>query len=101
MKNIKDYTTAEFLDMLLSKLKTDNSSEKVCEDEDARCTDGSEDNEYRWGECSEVTYSYREYDKLKEECNEKDYKIQKLKRTIEILEYFIYNYIIKGDRRKD
>lgn len=100
MENTKDYTVAEFVDTLLSMLKTDNSSEKVCED--ARCTDGSEDNECnnRWGDCVEATYSSKEYYKLKKECIEKDHEIFLLKRKVEALEYLIYNCIPKDDRRK-
>lgn len=53
------------------------------------------------GDCEEATYSSKEYHELKTECIEKDHEIYKLRRTVEALEYLIYNCIPKDDRRKD
>lgn len=53
------------------------------------------------GDCKEQTYSSKEYYELKTECIEKDHEIYKLRRTVEALEYLIYNCIPKDDRRKD
>lgn len=69
-------------------------NEDACEDKDIGCTN-------RCGDCAEATYSSREYYELKKEIVEKDHEIWKLKRTIEALEYLIYNCIPKDDRRKD
>ena len=52
-------------------------------------------------DCEEATYSSKEYHDLKKECIEKDHEIYKLRRTVEALEYLIYNCIPKDDRRKD
>ena len=52
------------------------------------------------GDCEEATYSSREYHELEKECIEKDHEIYKLRRTVEALEYLIYNCIPKDDRRK-
>lgn len=54
-----------------------------------------------YGDCEEQTYSSKEYYDLKTECIEKDHEIYKLRRTVEALEYLIYNCIPKDDRRKD
>lgn len=73
------------------------------EDKDIGCCP-SEDIEHtnrRWGDCEERTYSSKEYYELRGELSEKDHEIWKLKRTIEALEYLIYNCIPKDDRRKD
>lgn len=51
------------------------------------------------GDCEEATYSSKEYHELKTECIEKDHEIYKLRRTVEALEYLIYNCIPKDDRR--
>ena len=53
------------------------------------------------GECEEAAYLSKEYHDLKTECIEKDHEIYKLRRTVEALEYLIYNCIPKDDRRKD
>lgn len=68
----------------------DSSSSEICED---ACVD--------YGDCKEQTYSSKEYYELKTECIEKDHEIYKLRRTVEALEYLIYNCIPKDDRRKD
>ena len=68
----------------------DSSSSEICEDIGVDCYD-----------CEEATYSSREYHELKKECIEKDHEIYKLRRTVEALEYLIYNCIPKDDRRKD
>lgn len=68
----------------------DSSSSEICEDIGVDCCD-----------CEEATYSSREYHELKKECIEKDHEIYKLRRTVEALEYLIYNCIPKDDRRKD
>lgn len=68
----------------------DSSSSEICED---TCVN--------YGDCEEQTYSSKEYYELKTECIEKDHEIYKLKRTVEALEYLIYNCIPKDDRRKD
>ena len=69
----------------------DSSSSEICED---TCVD------YDNCDC-EATYSSKEYYDLKTECIEKDHEIYKLRRTVEALEYLIYNCIPKDDRRKD
>lgn len=66
-------------------------SQENCEDKDIVCTNR---------DCAEQTYSSREYYELKKEIVEKDHEIWKLKRTVEALEYLIYNCIPKDDRRK-
>ena len=68
----------------------DSSSSEICAD---TCID--------YGDCEEQTYSSKEYYELKTECIEKDHEIYKLRRTVEALEYLIYNCIPKDDRRKD
>ena len=68
----------------------DSSSSEICAD---TCID--------YGDCEEQTYSSKEYYDLKTECIEKDHEIYKLRRTVEALEYLIYNCIPKDDRRKD
>lgn len=68
----------------------DSSSSEIYED---ICVD--------YGDCEEQTYSSKEYYDLKTECIEKDHEIYKLRRTVEALEYLIYNCIPKDDRRKD
>ena len=68
----------------------DSSSSEICAD---TCID--------YSECEEATYSSKEYYDLKTECIEKDHEIYKLRRTVEALEYLIYNCIPKDDRRKD
>ena len=50
-------------------------------------------------DCAERTYSFKEYYDLMEESLKKDHEIWKLKRTVEALEYLIYNCIPKDDRR--
>lgn len=66
-------------------------------------TDDSSSSEIyeNYGDCEEQTYSSKEYYDLKTECIEKDHEIYKLRRTVEALEYLIYNCIPKDDRRKD
>lgn len=66
-------------------------------------TDDSSSSEIyeNYGDCGEQTYSSKEYYDLKTECIEKDHEIYKLRRTVEALEYLIYNCIPKDDRRKD
>ena len=64
---------------------------------DGECQDSCADS--MCGEC-EATYSSKEYHELKKECVEKDHEIFLLKRKVEALEYLIYNYIPKDDRRK-
>lgn len=80
-------------------------SEDACEDTDARCVsideEGVERTNRRWGDCVEATYSSKEYYELKKECMKKDHEINKLRKTVEALEYLIYNCIPKDDRRKD
>ena len=68
----------------------DSSSSEICEDAYVD-----------YGDCEEQTYSSKEYYDLKTECIEKDHEIYKLRRTVEALEYLIYNCIPKDDRRKD
>lgn len=66
-------------------------------------TDDSSSSEIyeNYGDYGEQTYSSKEYYDLKTECIEKDHEIYKLRRTVEALEYLIYNCIPKDDRRKD
>lgn len=66
-------------------------------------TDDSSSSEIyeNYGDCEEQIYSSKEYYDLKTECIEKDHEIYKLRRTVEALEYLIYNCIPKDDRRKD
>lgn len=84
--------------------KAEDMCEDACEDTDMKCIsideEGVEHTNRRWGDCTERTYSSREYYELKKEIVEKDHEIWKLKRTVEALEYLIYNYIPKDDRRK-
>ena len=74
---------------------------------DVRVTDTNTDDNSsseiyeNYGDCEEQTYSSKEYYDLKTECIEKDHEIYKLRRTVEALEYLIYNCIPKDDRRKD
>lgn len=77
--------------------RVEKQDEDMCgdaEDKDIGCTN------HCCGDCAEATYSSREYYELKKEIVEKDHEIWKLKRTIEALEYLIYNCIPKDDRRK-
>lgn len=66
----------------------DISSSEICED---ICVD--------YDNCEEQTYSSKEYYDLKTECMKKDHEINKLRKTVEALEYLIYNCIPKDDRR--
>lgn len=72
-----------------------NDNEDVNDDE---CQDACADS--MCCDYAERTYSSKEYYELKKECVEKDHEIWKLKRTVEALEYLIYNCIPKDDRRK-
>ena len=74
----------------------DSSSSEIYEN-----YDDYEDTCVNYGDCEEQTYSSKEYYELKTECIEKDHEIYKLRRTVEALEYLIYNCIPKDDRRKD
>lgn len=85
---------------LAKKTRVEATNIIVDEDEDIRCCIPSEDT------CEDAcdNRNTRECD-IKEsdwqrECIEKDHEIWKLKRTIEALEYLIYNCIPKDDRRK-
>ena len=78
---------------LAKKTTVEATNVIVDKDENIGC------NNHRWGDCAERTYSSREYYELKKECIEKDHEIWKLKRTVEALEYLIYNCIPKDDRR--
>lgn len=84
--------------------KAEDMCEDACEDTDMKCIsideEGVEHTNRRWGDCTERTYSSREYYELKKEIVEKDHEIWKLKRTVEALEDLIYNCISKDDRRK-
>lgn len=68
----------------------DSSSSEICEDISVN-----------YGNCEEQTYSSEEYYDLKTECIKKDHEINRLRKTVEALEYLIYNCIPKDDRRKD
>ena len=74
----------------------DSNDNEVMKDEE--CQDNDADS--MCCDCVEATYSSKEYYDLKKECIEKDHEIWKLKRTVEALEYLIYNCIPKDDRRK-
>lgn len=50
-------------------------------------------------DCTEQTYSSREYYSLMKECLKKDHEITLLKRKVEALEYLIYACIPPDDRR--
>lgn len=80
-------------------------SEDACEDTDMKRIsideEGVEHTNRRWGDCTERTYSSREYYELKKEIVEKDHEIWKLKRTVEALEYLIYACIPPDDRSAD
>ena len=83
----------------ISEEDADCSDVNVNEDvNDVECQDSCADS--KCCDCAEQTYSSREYHKLESELIEKDHEIWKLKRTVEALEYLIYNCIPEGDRRK-
>lgn len=84
---------------------SEDRCEDACEDTNARCVSIDEErgNMYTkrsWDDCTERTYSSKEYYELRREFSEKDHEVWKLKRTVEALEYLIYNCIPKDDRRE-
>lgn len=95
------YCRKEFITAVQKKI---NELTKMA---DVRVTDTNTDDSSsseiyeNYGDCEEQTYSSKEYYDLKTECIEKDHEIYKLRRTVEALEYLIYNCIPKDDRRKD
>lgn len=95
------YCRKEFITAVQKKI---NELTKMA---DVRVTDTNTDDSSsseiyeNYGDCEEQTYSSKEYYELKTECIEKDHEIYKLRRTVEALEYLIYNCIPKDDRRKD
>ena len=99
-KKINELT--KMADVRVTDTNTDDSSSSEIRVTDTNTDDSSSSEIYEnYGDCEEQTYSSKEYYDLKTECIEKDHEIYKLRRTVEALEYLIYNCIPKDDRRKD
>lgn len=104
VKKTKDEATNIIVDkdeVIVAK-DEDMCEDVVCEDTECieKCNDEDEDIGCTNCDCEEATYSSEEYYELKGELIEKDHEIWKLRRTVEALEYLIYNCIPKDDRRK-
>ena len=95
------YSRKDFITALQNRIN------KLAKMADVRVTDTNTDDSSsseiyeNYGDCEEQAYSSKEYYDLKTECIEKDHEIYKLRRTVEALEYLIYNCIPKDYRRKD
>lgn len=76
-----------------------NNKEELKEQENINELEKNYENDCCQDACCEATYSSKEYHKVIKECIEKDHEIFLLKRTVEALEYALYNCIPKDDRR--